>query len=648
MNQQPSIPPAAAAAVAPAIAPATLSATRRQPRLSLAALNPLNVFVGPVFWRDVRIVSRKPLTFWARSVFALVLVALGSTAIWGTLYGTSFQSGTQQLEQAQQIAPGLTLFVMWVQFVLLNLSAPTMTGPAFIEERTKRTLDTLALTPLPALSITGSKFASRLLWVLILALIPVPLLLTLRVFGGIDAGFIVQASLITLTSASAAAAAAMLCSCFAQRSPTASAFGMMVALIMNIAPFIADLLFYLVGLGSLSQFAPSAYQALAIVSPGYTLFGASWQVAGGPTPFYPWWTNIASNLTLTLFFVALTSLRLPGLIRQGGSLTPTSTRASRRAAKAELAQAGTDASLTPEDDSGTTTAADARRRRSGAPRAVGTSRTVSDHPVLWRELRQTNVRHAWARWLVAGLCFLVIVLVYVQAGPDTSAGAITPGIILALITLFAALSASTGAIAGEAEARTLSSLLNTPLTPSVILGSKVIGAMRRCLPVFGAFCAHLVFVSFCGGIHPVVLLLAPIALASGVILLCCTGLLLSLVCKRSASAATNNILLVGLFWIGIPLGTLFLSALISPFRSEVVGFILFVCNAPAVTFTTLYSAAEAVESRGFAWYVPAIGSGMGKFIFTVFLSSSIHVLLGLLALAYARVAFYRHALRTTA
>ncbi len=646
MDAHPSIPPTPRDA--PANAAVAPPPVRRRSRLSLAALNPMSVFLGPVFWRDVRIVSRKPMTFWSRFAFALVLVALGSLAIWGALYGTSFQSGTQQLEQAQQIAPSLTLFVMWVQFVLLSLAAPSMTGPAFIEERTKRTLDTLALTPLSTLSVTGSKFASRLLWLLILSLIPVPLLLTLRVFGGIDAGFIVQASLITLTSASAGAAAAMLCSCFARRSPTASAFGMGVVVMMNLAPFVLDLLFLLISVGPLHQIAPSVYQVVAITSPGFALFNASSTVAGGATPFYPWWTNIISNLTLMLFFVALTSIRLPGLIRQGSSLSPTSSRASRRANKAAASeQANTGAESTPQDDPNTT-AADARRRRTGATRPVGTSRTLSDNPVLWRELRQTDVRHAWARWLVAGVVFLIIVIVYIQAGPDTTTGALTPGIMLVLMTLFTALSASTGAIAGEVEARTLSSLLNTPLPPSVILGSKVAGAMRRCLPVFGAFCAHLVFVAFCGGIHPVALLLAPISLASGVVLLCCTGLLMSLVCKRASSAATNNLLMVGLLWIGVPLGTLFLAAVVSPFRSEFFAYILYIFNAPAVTFTTLWSCAEAVESRGFNWSNPAIGNGLGKFTFTVLLSSSIHVLLGLLALAYARATFYRYALRATA
>lgn len=609
-------------------------------------MNPLTIFFGALFWRDIRIVSRKPRTFWARFSFALVLMAMGAIGIWGQIFGTQFGSATQQMEGMQRIAPMLSLFVMWVQFIMLNIAAPTIAAPAFVDERTKRTLDTLAMTPLSSLAIVGSKFSSRLVPILILAIVPVPLLLMLRIFGGLEPRFLIDATLITVSSAALGAAAALCASTLVKRAPNASGFGVIVILIANFFPLLVSALLYFVGLGWTERAAPGFFRWLSVVSPGSAFISASGSITGMGFSTVPTWANVISNIVLATAFLLLAAARVPAMVRAGPlSTTPTS-RSSRRAAKA-AARATASATTISETDGATPTVADARRRRSSVPRPVGTSRTISDRPVLWREIRQTSFRSPITRWILIAVCVFFIGMMYLQAGVSSQPGAIVPAIMLGLLSLFVAANASTRSIAGEVEARTWSSLLSTPLTPSKIIWSKALGAMRRCLPLLLAFIGHLVVVSLFGAIHPALLLIAPVTLAAGMFMLCCTGVLTSLVSRRSAMAATNNLLLAAVLWVGLPVSTAISIGLLSVNPGKELWFVINVLNVPSTSVIAITTACEAASDSSGRWILRGFVSGFPELLALVSANALVHVLIGLAAMAIARSIFYRHALRST-
>ncbi len=625
---------------------APLGPPARRRRFAWRSFNPLIIFFSAVFWRDIRIVSRKPQNFWSRFIFALVLVVMAGMGVWGQVFSRSFYSPTQQLEGMQRIAPELSLWVMWVQFVMLNIVSITIAAPAFVEERTKRTLDTLALTPLTPLSITGSKFASRMVPVLILAAVPVPLLLMFRIFGGLEPRFLIEAALVTITSAGLGAAAALCASTFVKRAPNASAFGILIVLGANLAPGMVPGLLDLFGLVGIVHSMPWFFEGLACISPGVAMISVSGTITGTGNFGPPVWTNLLSSVLLTTVFLLIAAWRIPAMVRAGPLSAPVSKRSARRTAKA----AALAASLASEGAPGEgepTTAADARRKRASVLRPAGLSRTVSDRPVLWREIRQSSFRSPATRWILIALCVGFIGLIYINAGPSSTAGAMVPAYMLGLLALFVTASASTGSISGEVEAKTWSSLLNTPLTSNEIIWSKALAAMRRSSTILIAFFAHLVVVSLFGGIHPVALVLAPALLAAAMFMLCCTGMLLSLTSKRSATSATNNVLLAGLMWIGIPVAGFITFGLLEMKPPDVLAYLLFATNVPLTGGFTIFAACEVASNPRGNWDVADLTTDLPGLVLLVLITCIIHVSVGMLAMLLARSLFYRHALRLT-
>jgi ABC-type transport system involved in multi-copper enzyme maturation permease subunit len=127
-----------------------------------------------------------------------------------------------------------------------------------------------------------------------------------------------------------------------------------------------------------------------------------------------------------------------------------------------------------------------------APGAVGKrrvkDRSVSDNPVLWREIRRPLMARRWQSVLGSFLCIGLLLLTYGILGasgsynrnplgePDLQIG--YANIFCGLLTLLVCVLSAT-MIAGEKESDTWTLLLATPLKARASVVGKVLGVMRR-------------------------------------------------------------------------------------------------------------------------------------------------------------------------
>jgi len=218
-----------------------------------------------------------------------------------------------------------------------------------------------------------------------------------------------------------------------------------------------------------------------------------------------------------------------------------------------------------------TPVADSAAPASGAPVAASTqdgaersnqfSRDVDDNPVMWRELRQATFTKPVHLWVAGGVCGAMLLLLYIRVGMRDESLHYVIVLICAIVSLALSAIGTTSGISGEREARSWDALLTTPLSAREIVWGKFLGAVRKQWFTPALLLTHLVIAGTLGGglnlswVLLIPVLLGPIA-AFGA-----TGVLLSLVCKKSSLAATLNFFLaIGLYLI-TPLTLIALSEL---------------------------------------------------------------------------------------
>lgn len=500
--------------------------------------HPLAVFSGPIFQIDNRIAGRRLRTYVARAAYLALLLAVVSLALISALSDAGYSASAVARTQAVQgVAIQIAGVVFAFQFGALIFLAPTMTGGAIVEERLRRTLPALLTTPLTPLEIAGGKLASRLLQLIVLMLLSVPVLLAVRVFGGLPAEAILSVSAVTLCSAIAAAAIGVYASCQARRASTGALGGLLITVgLLGVPPVILQLvnvwlaedypaLLVRAFLGPSAPASPPQIPpwVFLLVSPPLQILHGIMSAAVGSSPFgggrWLWVWTCLGCLAVAAFFLAAASLTLRRVMRREAE----GVRAVARAGKKPK----------PEERSA--------------------ERAVSDHPVLWRELRRPVLgsrRTVVLAWLaVAGMLALSL-----WRGGLWEVGIQAGGFGLAMVALLASVALrSAEAASGEREAQTWDVLLTTPLPPREIVFGKLAGAVRRqgfpllVLAVLLAVSAALKATHWAALVILPPLVIAPVVMLSG------TGVLLSMLVKRTAVASAANLGLAIVFWLFIPL-----------------------------------------------------------------------------------------------
>lgn len=535
--------------------------------MKLRALNPVRLFLGPIFQMEVRTAGRRPSTYVFRTLFALLVVLFFSIFLIGNWSSLDESSTVARMQQVQGIAPQLAMAILWTQYPALLLLAPIITGPALCDERRQRTLPALLTTPLNSWEIVLGKLSGRLTQALILGAISLPVMLGARLLGGLSAEGVLIAVLLTVISVIQIAAIALLLSASSPRATTAAASAFLVFLFFNFGPMLG-ILIYNEWIVPKTALAPLGVEWMFRTSLPISLGGASITYFIGENPgFYGmqlWGWSAIYGLALTVLVVFSAGLRLRATMRQDPEGIQIQRKLKKRKRKSRKSAAPPTPATSTDPDAPAAADAAATLEPAQAPEAIDledtrASRIVSDTPVLWRECRQGLFRRRRTRWLTLAGLILGFALFYTNATLDDAPNHIIIAEACLVVLLLQTVFGSTTLIPHERESRTLDVLLTTPLRPRSIIFGKLIGAVRRLWLAPACLFLHMFIAAGSGYMSPLVLPILLLTLVPPLFLLLSTGLLAGVVFRRAITASAANLAIPVCLYAALP----FLFALVA-------------------------------------------------------------------------------------
>lgn len=573
--------------------PAPRRTMRERLRGGLRLLKPASHAPWAIFNKEVRSQGRRRGTYVMRALYAgLLVVVVGITFLaFAAMQSEQNESPANRLQELQHFAPATTLTVLWVQFVGLTLMAPMMLASSISDEKRTGTLGTLMTTPLTAGQIVLGKLSGGLVQVLILAMIPTPMLLVIRIFGGVPAMSVVSGLAVALCFGVLTAAIALRLSVTLKHGATAAIGAIVAAVALNGAPALAAVI-----LTGLRIYVVPNWFYPVTSAPG-SMIVLSIQMTDGQTPAGEWfWLgNVAYNLLLTCVFVLWASLLL-----------------RRTMLKEEENSTHAD----PLDPS----AAKVSKKKAGAlAKEAARVRDVGDSPVLWREVRRPAVS-ARKGVLITGIVLGAVFMAWIYSimsphDEELHAVIMTVG---SAITLLMAIAFPGGSIAGERDARTWETLMTTPLPARDIVLGKAAGALKRLWVAPALMLAHIVlYAVLVAGMHwsgPVLLLsvlLPPVLFLTG------TGVLASLIFRRPVQATLATLAVALFLWVGVPLILVLLeefSRRVSPFSGDSVRRFLIGSNPAPMLVTIGEGLTDTVRTNGpksLRFHLPGRHTGFG-------------------------------------
>jgi ABC-type transport system involved in multi-copper enzyme maturation permease subunit len=510
----------------------------------LRSMNPFGLpGAGPwaVFQKEVRVSGRRTGTYWARGLYAAGFCAfIGMVLITIVADSVNQTSSVVRLQNMQRIAPMIAMIILWFQLIGLIFCAPLLLGPALCDERRNKTLSALLTTPLTAGQIVAGKLLSQITLLGVFALVPVPILLAIRIFGGLDGVLVIAATAVALGAAVLAASWALASSLRAARGVNAAMGAWAKVLFFNgVVPPVLYFMSMWVGRTTgmfinIPQWVPAAF------CPPWALGMLSSDMVGTGSGYSPWsivFTSLAGSLGTSLLLWIWTAATLRRAAAAGGGEFAEPLRKPFFGGKSKKQLPGQENNV------------HARVASIARP-----SRVVTDAPVLWRELRIKTVRSFWR---IAAVLIAICAWVGLMILSDifNSLGThIATCIIGAIIFAFIASVMTTSTIGGEREAKTLPILLMTPLTELQIVWGKFCGGVFRLWPILALLLIEtLVLMPIAGYFYPLSVFLYFINLMFAGMFLCACGVFWSLCIRRVTTAGVVSLLVMLSTWIGIPM-----------------------------------------------------------------------------------------------
>ena len=506
----------------------------------LHRLNPVALLLGPTFQKEMRTAGRRRGTYWLRGLYAAGLLAIVTIAFSGMRDMLSGMSSLQRAQALQSLAPRMTFVVVWFQFIAMVLVAPMITAPVVCEERRQRTLAALLTTPLTSGQIVLGKLASRIVQLVILSLLATPLLLAIRVFGGLDTEVVIAAASISVSTAFLGATLGVLHSVWHRRpAPAALAALLALGLIQGGPAALTTLILLTMDAPGGARGGPPEFlwRVMTTCSPAVLgVIGTRGLGMGGISIRELWVGNTIYNLGWAALIATATAVALRrAMIREasmeGGAARPS--RRERRAAR-RAAAIGVPGPASEAEPAGAVT----------PERAVEESsreRVVGDRPVLWREIRAGTFGSRRNFVVIIGLSAAILLLLYWRINFYEQALHVTISIIGALAVMVQSVFLTTGGVTTERESRTWDALVCTPLSGAQIVLGKYAGALKGQWFLPSIVGGHLTVAALAGAVHPLVLLHVAMIFAGPILLFSALGVLLSLVFRRSTAAAVCNI-----------------------------------------------------------------------------------------------------------
>jgi ABC-type transport system involved in multi-copper enzyme maturation permease subunit len=407
-----------------------------------AAVNLLRCFsplrlTGPLSDKELRVASRRARSYALRAGYILLL-ALFVLSAWLSM-GNLRRAGLSAvwISRAAEMSAFTTARIVWFQFVTAQLIVAVMLSASISDEMRRGTLSTLLTTPITSVQIVVGKLLGGLLQVVLLLALSLPALAVLRVQGGVEWGYVVAASCITLSAVMFAGALSLWLSTYYRQSYRAISAGAVVYFVIFLClPGAATAL---ASAGLLDQTATlhildlaNPFRALHRVTP------LGFMLGGPPRPAF-WWPMHCLVLGVATLAILCASVRRV-----------------RRAAVG-------DRSIRIE------------KKYRPIERLHGSPIVWKENPVAAFQWRWDNIAVGTVAVAVCGLALsvdvrttrsLYIYLHYLASG-------------LWLLAFLRLSIAVAGGIAREKEGGTWAVLLTTPLDDKQIVRTKAWGAVRR-------------------------------------------------------------------------------------------------------------------------------------------------------------------------
>ncbi|MEO6437318.1 MAG: ABC transporter permease subunit [Tepidisphaeraceae bacterium] len=484
--------------------------------MKLSGISPF----GPIFGKELRTASRRKRNYLLRVVYLgllLLCLLLAYTVTSERSYYTGVSARQQQQEQL-----GWFFFMFFSVFSVfaMGLIGAVVTSTAINAEREHKTLHVLLMTPLTSWQIVSGKLFSRMLTALTLIGLSLPVLALVRLLGGVELKHMFAVVALCTVTAMTSGAIGLVLSIMLRR---AYAVILVSYLLMGlIYLFIPLMTFAFVAASNTTRLSMRwLEQALAACNPFWcTIMLASGQ---GRLVNVDWGTCIIVHLVFTAVLLVAAAVLL------------------RRLGRKEGASAGP----MPDAQGFPVTDALMENGARSIPIPVRLGRTVSDRPVLWRELRRPLMSKRWHR-MVAGVgCLALLVISYLAAGVnnglDDEELQIGYGICFHMVMMLLACVLAATAIAQEKESDTWTVLLASPLSGMAIVWGKALGALRRLMWPMIAIAGHFMLFTVGGVITPAAAMTALVVIAGFNVIWIATGVYFSLRCKKVTVAVILNL-----------------------------------------------------------------------------------------------------------
>ena len=491
---------------------------------------------GPIFDKELRVSSRRRRNYFLRFAYLAILTVF-VVLVWHSM--VKFQgAAAYRISQMSEAGLAIITTIIMFQFIATQLIAVVMLSTSISDEIYHRTLGLLMTTPINSFQIVMGKLFSKLLQIILLLAISLPLLATVRVFGGVPWDYVISSVCITLTAVIFAGVLSLYFSISSRRAyavilKTLFTLGtiylfipiMVVLVYQSFVPLTSriPMLFSIVMLPN--PFVAIEFQTASMMTPG----------GAGIMPFrFSWLLHCGIMLGASVLLLAwsMRIVRRVALRQATGQLDLTTKKKHKLKKKLSL-------------------------KTTKSEEQSGFIRHVKGSPVVWKELRAPIIQGDRKKNII-GLVITIAALLITYAvnmkekllDEDFAHVAyILIFVILGLITN-TVLSATT--ITTEKETRSWPILLATSMGDWQILIGKFIGVFRRCLPIWLLLAGHLVLFITVRYIHPIAAVHLAILVTWIVVFLSGSGLYFSARLKRTTSAVIANFALALILWAVIP------------------------------------------------------------------------------------------------
>ncbi len=524
---------------------------------------------NPILQKEIYVAGRKRSTYILRCVLLLILLAVVCLAYLPLMIEMGRNStGLMFMQRVQELAPVMTLVIVWFEYVTLLLIGPILVGGSLCDERRSGTLGALMTTPLTAFQIASGKLLASLSQMVILILLALPIILFLRIFGGVSLDTVLGMACVVISSAILASTLSMFYSAKAPRGFNAAISGIFTTAVLHGGP---SLLF--VWMAAKNIITQNTALGVATTLCGPAILGMSTAELLGESPLATFgyraievclYNSLYSLILAGIAFVAVVFRLRKVMLMDAGSAVTLLTRKQKRRAKAadRAASSAVPASSAIPDF----TAAPAPAVSTQDVHLVEQdSREVGDRPVLWRELAQPAFRSK-ARFIFT-LVVIGGLLLYLNSEMDyknerRGANNFVNGLGMVL-SLIIGLGATAHTFTQERESRTLDVLLTTPLSAREIVWGKFVGALRRQWFLPSVVVVHLLLSGvFAGGVPIVAIFHVGAIFLITLAFLSAVGVWMSVISKKTTGAGVRTALIALALWaLPFPLLGIFMAIL---------------------------------------------------------------------------------------